>query len=368
MTWNHPRGYDPLAAAALEWEARTGERLTWDKRSLQDFETFPVEALAREYDLIVIDHPHVGQVAGEGCLAPLESLIDASVLAGIRAGTVGRSYESYTFEGHQWALPVDAATQVQAWVPGRVKAPARTWDEMMALAREGRVLCPLLPPHSLMSLYSLCGLEGIVPNVHGPDLFPKAAERAYDRLLALVKVIDPACFDYDPIKMFELMAETGSDVAVAPLIYGYVSYSLDGFRPTKIAFADMPVIGDAGPAGSALGGTGIAVSAYAKDKQAAAAFAAWICGGQAQRALYATSGGQAGHADAWEDKAINSTVADFYIATRETLEKAWVRPRHNGYMAFQSDGSDRLNQALKQGEDAGSVLSALNRMFAESLK
>ena len=62
MTWNHPRGYLPLEAAAREWEARTGVAVNWDKRSLQDFESFPVELLAREYDLIIIDHPHVGQI------------------------------------------------------------------------------------------------------------------------------------------------------------------------------------------------------------------------------------------------------------------------------------------------------------------
>ena len=52
--------------------SKTGVAIDWDKRSLQDFESFPVEELARAYDLIVIDHPHVGQITGEGCLAPLD--------------------------------------------------------------------------------------------------------------------------------------------------------------------------------------------------------------------------------------------------------------------------------------------------------
>ena len=55
MTWNHPRGYDPLAACARVWRERTGVEILWDKRSLQDFETYPVEELARRYDLIIID-------------------------------------------------------------------------------------------------------------------------------------------------------------------------------------------------------------------------------------------------------------------------------------------------------------------------
>ena len=72
MTWSHPRGYDPMVATARHWQETTGVEIVWDKRSLQDFETFPVEELARAYDLIVIDHPHVGQITAEGCLAPLD--------------------------------------------------------------------------------------------------------------------------------------------------------------------------------------------------------------------------------------------------------------------------------------------------------
>src|SRR3546814_3068943 len=93
MTWDHARGYDPLVAASRAWAEAGGEAIAWDRRSLQDFESFPVEELARRYDLIVIDHPHVGQVADAGCLAPLDTLCEAEALAGIAAGSVGGSYE-----------------------------------------------------------------------------------------------------------------------------------------------------------------------------------------------------------------------------------------------------------------------------------
>lgn len=72
MTWSHPRGYDPMVAGAAQWLADKGVEIEWEKRSLQDFETFPVEELARNFDMIVIDHPHVGQITKEGCLLPLD--------------------------------------------------------------------------------------------------------------------------------------------------------------------------------------------------------------------------------------------------------------------------------------------------------
>lgn len=72
MTWSHPRGYDPMVACSRLWQEKTGVTVEWAKRSLQDFESFPVQELARTYDLIVIDHPHVGQITAENCLAPLD--------------------------------------------------------------------------------------------------------------------------------------------------------------------------------------------------------------------------------------------------------------------------------------------------------
>lgn len=367
MTWDHPRGVDPLLAASREWQARTGQEILWDRRSLQDFETFPVEELARQYDLIVIDHPHVGQVADAGCLVPLDDVCDAVALAEIAAGSVGLSYPSYRWRGQQWALPIDAATQVQAWVPGRLAAPLQTWDDVVALARTGALALPLRAPHSLMSLFSLCGMEGVSLHVDGPYIFPADAVAAYDRLLHLVGYLDPIAYHQDPIAVLDAMSSTTSSIAASPLIYGYVSYALAGFRPTRVAFHDLPAAGEAGPAGSALGGTGLAVSSSSTCQAQAAAFAQWVAGGPVQSGLYATSGGQPGHAQAWGDADLNQQTGDFYRATRATLDRAWLRPRHSGYMAFQHQASDRLNEALRDREAGVSAIAALNQLFAQSL-
>ena len=367
MTWDHPRGIDPLLAASRTWQEQTGQDIQWDRRSLQDFETFPVEELARQYDLIVIDHPHVGQVADAGCLVPLGTVCDVEALAAIEAGSVGLSYPSYHWKGHQWALPIDAATQVQAWVPGRLAGPLHTWDDVLALARTGGLGLPLRAPHSLMSLFSLCGLEGVPLDVQGPDLFPAAAASAYDRLLQLAELVDPVAYDQDPIALLDAMGAADSVIAGSPLIYGYVSYALDGFRPARIAFHDLPSCGSAGPAGSALGGTGLAVSAASAHRAEAAAFAQWVASGTIQADLYAPAGGQPGHAQAWEDAALNVRTGDCYRATRTTLDRAWLRPRHDGYMSFQQQASDRLNQALRGREAATSAIAALNQLFRASL-
>jgi multiple sugar transport system substrate-binding protein len=368
MTWSHPRGYDPMVACSALWKEKTGVAIEWDKRSLQDFESFPVEELARAYDLIVIDHPHVGQITGEGCLAPLDVPGREAERKALAAGSVGQSYPSYTWQGRQWAFPIDAASPVQAWRPDVLSAPLTRWSEVIDLARQGKVLQSLRPPHSLMVFFTLTANLGRPCAVTGPGdmIDPETGARVFDMMRELASLIDPACLAMDPIAVSERMADPGSPVACAPLIYGYVPYAVEGFRPKRIAFADMPVAGTDGPVGSALGGTGIAVSAFSKATDAAIDFAYWVASAEVQRGPYALAGGQPGHAAAWEDDAVNAATGGFYRDTRATLEGSWVRPRHDGYMAFQQAASDRLNAGLAAGHPAARVVADLNSLFRES--
>ena len=369
MTWSHPRGFDPMVACAAAWREKTGVDIAWDKRSLQDFEAFPVEELARSYDLIVIDHPHVGQITAEGCLSPLDGRGRDAELAGLAAGSVGASYRSYAWQGRQWAFPIDAATQVQAWRPDRIDGPLVSWEAVVELARRGGVLCPLRSPHALMCFYTLTGNLGRPCAVdEGPLVDVAAGIEAYDRLAELTALSDPACFAMDPIAVFEALANPEARIGCAPLTYGYASYARDGFRPVRLSFGDIPSLGPSGPIGSALGGTGIAVSARSPHVEAATDFAYWVAGAAVQRGLYAAAGGQPGHAAAWEDPAVDAPVQGFYARTRATIEGAWVRPRHDGYMPFQHWAADRLNRGLQAREPGAGVIADVNRAFARSFR
>lgn len=360
MTWSHPRGYDPLIRCSALWRDQTGIGIAWDKRSLQDFESFPVEDLARQYDLIIIDHPHVGQVTAEACLAPLDCP------AALASASVGRSFESYFWAGQQWALPIDAAAQVQAWRPDRLARPLESWSEVVRLAADGKVAMPLRPPHSLMVFFSLSANRGFPCQVEGGELVdPKIGVEVLERMAELVGLIDPQCYEMDPIAVLEEMSRRDSPWLCSPLIYGYISYALAEFRPGRLAFADIPAAGPHGPVGSALGGTGIAVSSRSRYRKEAADFAYWVTSADIQKGPYAAAGGQPAHSAAWEDTGLNEAVLNFYRATRATLDGAWVRPRFNGYMNFQHEASQRIVSALQRGEPASTVINDLNGMFAK---
>lgn len=177
----------------------------------------------------------------------------------------------------------------------------------------------------------------------------------------------------DPIAVLERMSQPQSSCVSSPLIYGYVSYSRSSGEPpadrATIAFGDlMPLLSGVRPTGSALGGTGMAVSASSPHAQAALEFARWVAGPEAQCGPYLTGGGQPACAAAWKDAAANTATLDFFRNTRATLDGAWLRPRHAGYMRFQHAASARLREALESGEPAHSAIAAINRLFQETLR
>ena len=68
ITWDHERGRDPLLATAGRFEAETGLRVSWEVRSLQGFADASIPLLAETYDLLVLDHPHIGEIVPTGVL------------------------------------------------------------------------------------------------------------------------------------------------------------------------------------------------------------------------------------------------------------------------------------------------------------
>ena len=146
------------------------------------------------------------------------------------------------------------------------------------------------------------------------------------------------------------------------------NYAVDGFRPRRLAFADIPAAGERSRSVPRSAAPASPFRPSRPRRQAAIDFAYWIAGGEVQRGPYAAAGGQPGHAAAWNDEAVNAPVGDFFKKTRATLDGGWLRPRHDGYMKFQEEASQRINRALQDGEDGDHVIADLNRAFRGSFR
>ena len=366
MTWDHARGFAPMVATSAAYAAaHPGVEITWEKRSLQAFADRPISEMAETYDLMVIDHPHVGEVAKQGNLLPLDGLRAAEMDA-LAAGSVGQSHPSYSFSGRQWSLAIDTATPVACLRPDVLDHAPRIWAEVLDLARAGQVGFALVPINALMTFFGMARNLGYGV-AERPDHLVAPAEGAH--VLGLMREIlglmDPRCLNLDPIGIYEWMSRNADGPAYSPLGYGYTNYSRQGFCAYPLAFHDAPGITDPTPRGTVLGGTGIAVSAFTKHPEVAVDYAFWIAGADCQKGLYTASGGQPGHAAAWDDDTCNAMTGNFFRNTRATLNTAWLRPRYDGYMALQDRAGDIVHACLRGETTETATLAALDAAYRE---
>ncbi len=372
ITWNHTRGFVPMVAAAQRFEEmHRGVRITWEKRSLQEFADQPLAELGAQYDLLVIDHPWAGFAAGSGVLMAMEDLLPADFLADQAANSVGPSHESYRYHDRQWALALDAATPVASWRPDLLHrndaAVPTTWDELLALARRGLVAMPAIPQDTLMNFYMLC----CVP---GSDLFTsdevvvndELGIAALERLRELASHQPREIFDWNPIGVYEAMT-AGDDYAYCPFAYGYSNYAREGYARVVLHFGDVVSL-EGVPLRTTLGGTGLAVSSQCAHPGVAGRFAELVAGPEYQRTQFVENGGQPGHRSAWTDAENNRRTHDYFASTLPCLERAYLRPRYPGSLTFQDrhGGGVPIREYMMDGGDPRRVMRTLHGLYRDS--
>lgn len=359
LTWDHPRGYNALAAAA-----HGGDLVHWDKQPLEGFESAPIGDICAAYDLVVLDHPHLGEALARQCLLPLDSVLPKSTLTQIASQSIGRSFESYEMAGRQFALPLDAATQVMAYRCDLMREPVTLWSDVVARAEQrGDVALCLAGPHAILSLMSIASALEADLDMRNASAWMSTAlcEEAYSLLQSVYLYALRGTETLNPIAMLQAMSSDAS-IAVCPLIYGYVNYC----RPpedTVVRFADAPKASIEGRAGSILGGTGIAISHRTAISDQLVEHLSWLLSSDTQATFIPQHDGQPSARSAWHDTAVNRAASDFYAATSATLETATIRPRFDGYIAFQSEASAMVRAALADGQPAAWVSDGLAQLF-----
>jgi len=368
MTWDHSRGYTPMVATAQRFsELNSGTEIVWEKRSLQEFADQPIDRLADRYDLLVIDHPWVGFVASAGLLLPLDEHLPAEFLADQAANSVGLSRQSYSFGGHQWALAIDAATPVASWRPDLLPAsnlPA-TWNDLLELARAGKVLMPGIPTDALMNFYMLCSTLGEdVCRSEDRVVSPQVGAQALGMLRELALLLDPLFWNLNPIRVYEAMTLTDRH-AYCPFAYGYSNYTRAGYARRPLDFGDMVRI-EGQRCRTTLGGAGLAVSSRCAEREVALEYAAFVADPVCQRTIYFDNGGQPGHRSAWTDERVNALSRDYFYSTLPALDRASLRPHFPGYMYFQDHAGTPIREYMKDGGDEQRVLAVLDALYRES--
>lgn len=370
ITWGHSRGFSSIVGVTQRYsEMHEGFDITWDKRSLKDFESKPISELVAEYDLLVIDHPWAGYAVQHNVLLPLNQLLPEEYLKDQDENSVGASFRSYDFDGFQSALAIDAASPVSVWRPdliAREDVPT-TFAEAVELADEGKVIYAATPIYLLMDFYGFC-------NTAGGKLFDESdPEHVVDKdtgvaVLRDMRRLAAGCpeviFESDTIRLHEILS-TSDRYSYCPFVYGYVNYSRRGYAAHLLKAGNIVSYGRRLLSG-VLGGTGLAISASTKHPEEAAKFAMYAASGEIQSTLYVDCGGQPGHRKAWLDQECNRATLDFFKDTLQTLDASYLRPRYNGYLRFQDHAAIHIQKYVREGGNPEKVLELLDEIYVAS--
>ncbi len=363
MTWDHPRGYDPVVAASRVYADTTGVEISWNKRSLQAFADAPIQELAQDYDFIVLDHPHVGQIAESGALLPLDRDIDA-------AASIGGSSESYVWQDQVWAYAIDAACQMAAYRPDLKPPLPKTWEAFLAPdAKAFRPLTPLLPVDAFdmfMTLVAGRGEENM-PRNHETFVSDENGLYALTIIRRLYELGPSEQADMNPIAVLEAMSTT-DEFACSPCLFGYVNYARPNFRDHQIAYFDLPLCAGHSQPRGILGGAGIGVSSKTKHPEEAKAFAKWITSAPVQSGIYLENNGQPANRHTWIDQSKNPDVSGFFKGGFHTMNNAWTRPREVWFLEFVDDICAAFPDFFRKNIPVETFLKQLNIMFQHNVK
>lgn len=371
ITWGHSRGITPLIAAAQRYEElHPGIQIQWKKRTLQEFADYPIEKLTEDYDLLIIDHPWVGCAAATNCVLPLDEYLSAAYLKNQLENSIGGSCESYNYSNKQWALAIDAAAPFASYrkdlLSANNTALPQTWEEVIDLARLGKVAVPAIPIDLLMNFYSFCIAEGEEPFLNNDMVSEEVGIKAMETMKDLYSLVDKKMFTCNPIAVAEMMSNT-NDYWYCPFAYGYSNYSRTGFAKHLLHYTDVVSIYDK-KLRTTIGGTGISVSAFSKNKEEAVDFAAFVCSELHQKTLYVQHGGQPGHLAAWLSEESNSLTHDYFKQTLPVMQNGYIRPRYNGYLHFQDHAGKPLQECLNGSKSPKEAFKAMNEIYNQSLQ
>lgn len=366
MTWDHVRGRDCLVESNDLLISQCGISITWDARSLLAFGDQHISEFYSDYDLMVIDHPHVPDAVHANAVIAFEELATPSELDILEATSVGASHDSYRYQNKHWALAVDTAAQVTAFRQDKVDRAPVFWHEVFDLAKTGQLLWAHKPVDAFSTFATLMAQKEspIEGNSHYID--QEMALEVLEFMVELSSLVPDFCATSNPIEIAEVLSGT-DDYAYGICMYGYSNYSRHGFRKNALIYDDLPSF-DGRATGSQLGGAGIAVSSKSKNPQAAARAAILLSMPEIQATTYGLGGGQPGNLIAWKDHVLNGVTHNFFRNTLRTLENAWVRPRVLGWPDVQYQSSLVIHKCLVEKKVTKKDVEEIASMYQKYVK
>lgn len=367
IAWNHSRAYPPLVAVSQRYEElHPGVRIRWDKRTLDEFGHKPIDQLASDYDFIVIDHPWAGYCFDQNLVLDLRNLLSDEMYNQLDQHTIGPSFSSYLYNDRLLAVPIDAATPAPSWRQDLMDRegllPPETWNDLIALADKKRVIMPGFGADLFLNWLML---------LHALDAQPFEAEEmmadqeqsleAMAMLKRLAESMPDEIFHWNPIKVAERMTST-DHYSYCAFAYSYGNYSRPSFVNCPLKYGNLVKL-NGQPLRSILGGTGMAITTGCQEVSLAVDFAVYCASAYTQSNIYTYAGGQPVRQEAWQNSDLNAFVGGFFADSYDTHQNAILRPRYNGYVAFQEQAGIPLQQYIRGELSIDKAWDEIEKMY-----
>lgn len=370
MAWNHPRGYQPLIAASKEFKkVHPKISIKWDVRTLKEFGDMPIESLIERYDLITIDHPYMGQADKKGLLLKLEGHIPNSRLNILQNQSLGPCFDSYKYNGHVYALPIDAAAQVAAYrsdilsefglsFPKKYKELKNFYKKV---PKDFSVAWALCPTDLWCTFLTLCAQNRGSNFIENRIFDEEVGSMVLDEIKYHLDFLHPGSINWNPIQILDKMGN-GEEILYCPYLFGYTNYSREGHSRNLVRFINSPV-GLQKDVSTLLGGVGLAASSLTKYPDVTAKFIDFVAGDKIQNTIYTLNEGQPANVLAWQNEDNNALCNNFFNDTITTVERAYVRPRHPGWNDFQEQGANVLHEGVLKNRSSNKIVNDVNELY-----
>ena len=219
--------------------------------------------------------------------------------------------------------------------------------------KQGKVAVPAIPIDMLMNFYSFCIAHGQAPFANEEEVIDsETGVAAIETMKELYALVDKKMFTCNPIAVAELMSST-DDYWYCPFAYCYSNYSRTGYAKKVLHYTDVVSL-NGKKLQTTIGGTGLAVSAFSKHKEAAMDFTAmgsigrnasvhYMCSMAASRVIVLHG----------LDAEANHLTHDFFTNVLPVMDNGYVRPRYNGYLHFQDHAGLPLQKCIMENGRSG---------------
>ena len=325
-------------------------------------------------DIVGMDVIWTGEFANAGWVdewtGPLKQQVTEEVFPGV--------IETASFEDKLYAAPFNTNTQLLWYRKDLVKAPPKTWDEMIeqaeALKEAGTIQVQANRYEGFMvwanALIESAGTE-ILSGPEEVDLEQGPTERA---LAVIGRLANSSAAPTNLSTSTEDTARLGFEAGTSAFMtnYTFAYASAQGEAPEiaeNMGAARFPRVDANVPSKPPLGGFNLAVSSFSTNKDIAFQAAACLAGKESQLTAVELDGLPPSRSDLYSNKTVQKAYPGFADLVRESIEDAGPRPTTPAYQ----DVSLAVQRALHppdkiDPEDPSGTYDELKSKVEEAVK